>query len=97
MTVQDALKGLKRLSKEFSGYKPNEEMFDIAINALEKQIPKEPIYKTDEYNSVLHYGYCPSCLNYIGMRNSRLNKTDMYNNSNRHVCPYCGQMIELED
>ena len=35
MTNKEAIKGLKALSKEFSGYKPNEEMFDMAIKALE--------------------------------------------------------------
>ena len=35
MTKQEAINGLKALSKEFSGYKPNEEMFGMAINALE--------------------------------------------------------------
>lgn len=37
MTREEAIKGLKRLSYEFSGYKPNEEMFDMAIKALEQE------------------------------------------------------------
>lgn len=36
MTREEAIKGLKTLAKEFSGYKPNEEMFDMAIKALEQ-------------------------------------------------------------
>ena len=35
MTREEAIKGLKRLRDDFSGYKPNEEMFDMAIKALE--------------------------------------------------------------
>ena len=35
MTREEAIKGLKYLRKEFSGYKPNEDMFDMAIEALE--------------------------------------------------------------
>lgn len=31
---KEAIKGLKRLRDDFSGYKPNEEMFDMAIAAL---------------------------------------------------------------
>ena len=36
MTREEAIKGLKVLAKDFSGYKPNEEMFDMAIKALEQ-------------------------------------------------------------
>lgn len=35
MTRETAIKGLKAFRKEFSGYEPNEEMFDMAISALE--------------------------------------------------------------
>ena len=37
MTRQEAIKGLKVLRRDFSGYKPNEEMFDMAIEALERE------------------------------------------------------------
>lgn len=37
MTREEAIKGLKVLRKDFSGYKPNEEMFDMAIEALKAQ------------------------------------------------------------
>ena len=33
--------------------------FEIAIEALEKQIPKKPLNKTMEYNG--DYGECPCC------------------------------------
>ena len=36
MTREEAIKGLKVLRKDFSGYKPNEEMFDMAIEALKQ-------------------------------------------------------------
>ena len=36
MTREEAIKGLKALAKDFSGYKPNEEMFGMAIKALEQ-------------------------------------------------------------
>lgn len=41
MTAREAIKGLERLAKEFSGYKSNEEMFEMAIAALEKEAWKE--------------------------------------------------------
>ena len=34
MKTEDAIKGLETLARDFSGYKPNEEMFYMAINAL---------------------------------------------------------------
>ena len=37
MTKEEAIKGLKVLRRDFSGYKPNEEMFDMAIKALEQE------------------------------------------------------------
>ena len=37
MTREEAIKGLKVLRRDFSGYKPNEEMFDMAIKALEQE------------------------------------------------------------
>lgn len=36
MTNEETIKGLKVLAKDFSGYKPNEEMFNKAIKALEQ-------------------------------------------------------------
>ena len=43
MTRETAIKGLKAFRREFSGYEPNEEMFDMAIKALEQ----EPTTKND--------------------------------------------------
>lgn len=37
MTREEAIKGLKVLAKDFSGYKPNKEMFNMAIKALEHE------------------------------------------------------------
>lgn len=37
MTREEAIRGLETLSKYFSGYKPNEEMFEMAISALKAQ------------------------------------------------------------
>lgn len=37
MTNQEVVKGLKSVLKMFTGYKPNEEMFDMTIKTLELQ------------------------------------------------------------
>lgn len=41
MTREEAIKGLKVLAKDFSGYRPNEEMFNMAIEALEQPEQKK--------------------------------------------------------
>lgn len=56
MKKEEAIKGLKRLSEIFSSYKPNEEMFDMAIRALEQsdmttrasEQPEEPMWNPIE-------------------------------------------------
>ena len=76
MTKEEAIKGLKVLAKDFSGYKPNEEMFEMAINSLTanvrenvqgKWIPyqnEEWIYqKCSECGQIadVKSNFCPSC------------------------------------
>lgn len=68
--------------------------FDMAIEAIEKRIPKRPKEIPIKENKNLWHLYCPSCKNWIGMWNSRLNRVDMHNISNGNICPYCGQAID---
>ena len=70
---------------------------EIAVEAMEKQIPKKPnkIQSTNSEN--LWNLYCPSCENWIGMWNSRLKRGDMFNISNSHICSDCGQAIDWEE
>ena len=70
---------------------------DIAIDAMKKQIPKKPIEKPEKYSKNFWHLYCPSCENWIGIWNSRVKHRDMYNNSNSHICPYCGQAIDWSE
>lgn len=69
----------------------------IAVMAMRKQIPKKPIEKPDKYNENLWHLYCPSCENWIGIWNNRVEHGDMHNTSNSHICPYCGQAIDLRE
>lgn len=55
------------------------ESFKLAIEALEKQIPKKPVYCTVEYKNML---VCPNC-------KGREIMLDDYD-----YCPICGQAIE---
>lgn len=72
------------------------EAVDMAISALEKQIPKKPIIKIDVFNENLWHLYCPTCGTWVGMHNKRLKQTDMHNNTNSEICAKCGQMFDLE-
>ena len=62
-------------SDEFS------KVIDIAINAIEKQIPKKPIYDNDDYHRT---GYrCPNC-----------NNTNPW--GYKH-CKHCGQKLDWNE
>ena len=69
---------------------------EIAVEAMERQIPKKPNKIQSQNSENLWNLYCPSCENWIGMWNSRLKRGDMYNISNGNICPYCGQAIDWE-
>lgn len=55
MTKDEAIKGLKVLRKDFSGYKPNEEMFDMAIEALSKCDKIEKVINSCEPDFLAEY------------------------------------------
>ena len=68
---------------------------EIAVEAMEKQIPEKPNRTQSKNSENLWDLYCPSCENWIGMYNSRLNRVDMHNISNGNICPYCGRAIDF--
>ena len=69
---------------------------EIAVEAMEKQIPKKLMIITDVFNENLWHLYCPTCGTWVGMHNKRLKQTDMHNNTNSEICAKCGQMLDLE-
>ena len=69
---------------------------EIAVDAMQKQIPKKLMIITDVFNENLWHLYCPTCGTWVGMHNKRLEKTDMHNNTNSEICAKCGQMLDLE-
>lgn len=90
MTEQEAINDLK-MSLRMWGRKPQKESYEMAIQALEKQIPAKGIMRAIE-----GYTYqearqlcCPRCHNAIRsiFRLSRF----MAN-----YCPYCGQALDWE-
>ena len=59
MTIEEAIKHLK-LCVRSRMFIPNNEILDMAIEALEKQIPKKPI-RIDDWGE---YYKCPICDEY---------------------------------
>lgn len=63
---------------------------NIAIKALEKQIPKKP---TDVCTPVITWGLCPVCKGKLNMLGGQPNKVFKSNN----FCPDCGQALDWSD
>lgn len=68
------------------------EMRDMVISALEKQIPKKPIEEEKQYSE--DYGFnsdilCPVCNNYIGYYTEAMCKPEYM-----QYCNECGQRID---
>ena len=96
MTTQEAIETLKLMQGQIEWDYPMEyaAAVDMAVDALEKQIPKKPIIKIDNYNDNLNYLYCPTCGILVGRGNKRLNTIDIYNKINKRVCGMCGRVID---
>ena len=93
MTESEAIKELHGIRPR-GGIIPQKraEGIDVAINALEKQIPKKP-RKTDSYRGVLKrvYAYvCPTCGNVC---------LEKYMNERQNImfCWDCGQKLDWSD
>ena len=95
MTIDEAIKILQRdleIQVKNKALTDGIEAIQIAIHALEKQIPKKP-RKTDSYRGVLKrvYAYvCPTCHNVCLEKymNERQNTT---------FCWDCGQHLDWSD
>ena len=84
------------------------EAFQMAINALEKQMPKKPILKHDV--SVMHINrgnqphewkrlesdnwHCPECDSFVGERVYVLSK--VHDQRKKKYCDNCGQKLNWE-
>ena len=69
------------------------EALDMAIKALEKQIPKKPTKQTDEWSQSLYNLRCPQCNAVVAMGNSRVGYCDRINKG-YEICRACGQAID---
>lgn len=89
MTNEEAIKSLQNII-EYWTCKPSEvEAAKLAIQALEKQMPKKLDYEADGYgaNGELLYdtAYCPNC--------NRL--FEVYYDNDKEFCPNCGQALDF--
>lgn len=108
MTDSEAIKELHEIRPR-CGIIPQKraEAIDVAINALEKQIPKKPILKHDV--SVMHINrgnqphewkrlesdnwHCPECDSFVGERVYVLSK--IHDQRKKKYCDNCGQKIDF--
>lgn len=84
MTIEEAIAHAKEQTEIFSG--THGKFLDMAIAALEKQIPKKPTYEGDGYwNGQLVYDtwICPNC-----------EKCYEVDYEEYDHCPNCGQKID---
>ena len=87
MTLEEAIKALKYINLKrvhpFYSWEEMAEVRNIAISALEKQIPKKPISLGEDIDRDV--GQCPNCKEII----------DTY--EDYKYCSDCGQAIDWRD
>ena len=101
MTEREAIKNLKHLEKSLDEYaelnQEGKETFDIAISALEKQIPKKP--KHIDKNATFDGNWkkvCPACGRILVERITTPEESypRIYNHTPHCIC---GQAIDWEE
>ena len=92
--IEETIKSLKEMFPkglcEVNEYK----MAQVAINALEKQIPKKPIEKVMPYSEEVGFNSewnCPCCESYIGYFAEGMSEPEQM-----EYCNNCGQHIEKD-
>ena len=80
MTYEEAIKLLNSVTIYYGG-KCSRTALDLAIEALDKHIPKKPIEKF-AFSDDIEAGLCPLCNEGV--------------NEEMNFCSYCGQAIDWE-
>ena len=85
MKIEEAIQRLETHKEYISPHgRFTEEAIDMAVEALQKHIPKEPIWEGDGYADgamVYDTWRCPEC------------DTPYEEDEEYHYCPICGQQI----
>lgn len=97
MTNEEAIKELKEdralyesdIVKAGDGTPDGDLMLaiDMAVEALEKQMPKKPI------NDTLHWAICPTCGGSVSKKNVR----EYVVEEGTSYCEHCGQALDWSD
>lgn len=69
MTEQKAIEWQNAFKRTYKGNPMENEAnqaCNMAIFALEKQIPKKPVKHPDKYSGLIRFYHCPSCGRYFG-------------------------------
>lgn len=92
MTESEAIKELHKIRPR-GGIIPQKraDALDVAIQALEKQIPKKPVMKQYFENLEDEYLCCPTCGEILTDRIPADNKTFYFH------CMNCGQKLDWSD
>lgn len=91
MTIEEAITHAKEQAEIFSGI--HGEFLDMAIAAMENQIPKKPYMQQIEVDYYEHDCYeCPNCDSFLGYVSEC--KEEHYQNN---CCPNCGQHIDWSE
>lgn len=87
MTENEAIKFMKLFREEWdkNSKTENAKALDIAIQALEKQIPKRPIKSEEQPVRYVNTYYCPVCR--LGITGTNIAKW----------CYHCGQKLDWSD
>lgn len=93
--VREAIEALKIINLKrvhpFYDWEEMREIRDIAIEALEKQLPKKPICVPKPYSEELGFNdeiHCPSCSEYVGYITEGMSEPEQM-----EYCCDCGQRI----
>ena len=79
--LENAIAILEAMKKQFLGETRN--VIDVAIKALEKQIPKKPFFGTVHNDTAYH---CSNCKKFIGFYDTRIYE----------YCHNCGQKLDWQ-
>lgn len=88
MTYEEALEYFTRRKTQLGLSDTIQQAEDLAIKALEKQIPKKPI------NVEKHYYECPRCKQDLGVSNDDI---FVYEIPIPMYCSECGQALDWSD
>lgn len=83
MTYKEAVEWQNAFRQMYNGMPAEvDDAIDLAVNALEKQIPVKPIVKGIVHEYCPPQRYCPIC------------ERRLKNNRHMRFCPRCGQAID---